>query len=110
MSQVLCWIPWALPALLTVLVAVSALIGATTDRGQPTHLDPVKPSRPGSGGEDGTGGTQAQNEPEYLPRCDASMSATPSGSSAGSMQCRTPRWSGCLHCAAARPCPGCRRR
>jgi len=37
------WIPWSLLAVLTVLAAASAVVGATTDRGEPTHLDPVSP-------------------------------------------------------------------
>jgi hypothetical protein len=37
------WIPWSLLAVLTILTAASAVVGATTDRGDPTHLDLVSP-------------------------------------------------------------------
>ena len=37
MSQVRSWIPWCLLVLLTALAATSAVVGATTHGGQPTH-------------------------------------------------------------------------
>ena len=43
MCQVRSWIPWSLLVVLTALAAVSAVIGATTDRGEPTHRDLLSP-------------------------------------------------------------------
>ena len=37
MCQVRSWIPWSLLVVLTALAAASAVVGATTDRGEPTH-------------------------------------------------------------------------
>lgn len=37
------WIPWSLLVVLTALAAVSAVVGATTERGEPTHRDGLSP-------------------------------------------------------------------
>ena len=42
-GRVRSWIPWSLLVVLTVLAAASAVVGATTDRGEPTHQDLVSP-------------------------------------------------------------------
>ena len=43
MSQVRSWIPWSLLVVLTAPAAMSAVVGATTDRGEPTHRDLLSP-------------------------------------------------------------------
>ena len=37
------WIPWSLLVVLTALAAASAVIGASANRGEPTHLDLISP-------------------------------------------------------------------
>ena len=43
MCQVRSWTPWSLLAVLTILAAAAAVVGATTARSDPTHLDLVSP-------------------------------------------------------------------
>jgi hypothetical protein len=43
MHLVRSWIPWSLLVVLTALAVASAVVGASANRGEPTHQDPISP-------------------------------------------------------------------